>query len=379
QEQFFNTTNKTFDLRSNYTEPLGKGYYLGLSYQYVDNNERPQKDFYDRMASEAILNESLSTAFKKQLDYHISGLSIRKNRKNSKLSLGLQYRLTNLEAIERGVAENVSNQFHHWLPSLNYNLDLSGTTSVRLSYFTNINVPSLNQLIPFPDNANPNLLVLGNPDLIPSYAHRVSLNFNLFDNFNFTNLYAGVQFSVEENRIVNRVIVDDNFIRTLIPINTNNFKSGRLNLSFAKPLKALGIKYRLSGGANFADYTSFLNDLESQVKEANVDFGITLENRKKEKLDIASGIKFSYNNRNYLANSDFNQSFFNYNLFLDMNWFLTESFTLGSSFDWQQFSGENFSNAQDFKLWNAFIEKTFNNNKWAIKFSVFDILKENQG
>ena len=379
QEQLYSSRESQFILNTNYTEPIAKGKYIGINYSFTENKETPFKDFFDFSDGDKILNNELSDAFIKNLSYHLSGISFRINKKKSKFNLRINHQSTKLSgSISKG-DQIVKDNYNHVLPMISYDLDLSRSKSIKLAYETSLGIPTLQQLMPLLDNSNPNLLILGNPALVPAYTHSFNFSFNYFDNFNFRNLFANVNLSVINDHVVNQVDIDDSLLRTIQPINTDRFINGNAYLSYAQPIKALKLKYRISMQAYVVDYITFLNGKQSDVTESNTNLNLTLENRNKDLIDFAGGIKLDYNTRAYSLQSDFNQKFFNQSLFFDSNLFITESLTLSSSFDFRSFSGETFSAAQNFKLWNASIEKTFNNSKVAVKLSVFDILGENQG
>lgn len=379
QDQFYQNNEREFQFNSSYTEPLGSGHYLSLQYSFNTNEESPAKDFFDIENNQTTLNKDLSASFIKDYQFHNAGLSIKRNRKKSKFTIAAHYQQTQLNAMLSQSDTAIKNTFNHILPALHYNLDLNNTTTLKTSYNTFITAPLLQQLLPIPDNANPNILILGNPNLRPAYTHAAQINLNHFDNFNFRNLFANFQLSLIKDRVVNRVDIDDNFLRTITPINTDKFLSLQSYVSYSQPIKALKLKYRISAQAYISDYLSYLNNVKSEVTESNTFLSFTLENRKKETIDLAGGLKVDYNTRSYKINESFNQSFFNYTFFVDGSWQILKNLILSTEFDLIKYSGEDFSTAQDFVLWNASIEKTFAENKFALQLSVFDILGQNRG
>lgn len=379
QEQFYASHEKDLRYQTKYTEPLGKGHYLGVQYTYQNNEESPKKEFFDVLNNRSFLNEELSASFIKNLEYHITGLSLKRNRKKSKLTVATVYQITQLSAtlVESDISPNSS--FNHILPSIYFDWDISGNTSLNTSYSTSIRAPQLQQLMPFPENSNPNLIINGNPMLRPSYTHSAQINYNVFDNFNFRNLFANLQLSVVKDRIINEVTIDDDFFRTITPINTDKFISLQSYLSYSEPIRALKLKYRISAQSLYSNYDSFLNNIKSNVSESNTYVSASVENRKKDLIDIATGIKVEYNSRSYAINESFNQQYFNYTFFLDGTWQINKSLFINSSVDMIHYSQENFSAVPDFLLWNATIEKSFKENKIAISLSAFDILGQNTG
>ena len=379
QQQFYDSEESDLQLLTKFTEPIGKGYYLGIQHSFHQNRESPLKEFFDVSNNQLRLNEDLSAGFVKTLSYHTTGISLKRNRKKSKLTLAIDHQLTQLNVISYQTDEPIKNRFNHVLPNVYFDWDISNSKSLSINYNTSITAPQLQQLIPIPNNLNPNVLITGNPNLRPFDSHTAQITFNVFDNFNFRNLFANIQFSLIKDQIVNQVNIDNNLLRTITPINSDNYFRAFSYLSFSEPIRALKLKYRISSQAFYTNYLSFLNNIESQVSESNTFISIALENRKIDVINISAGVKVDYSTRSYEINESFNQRYFNYTLFVDGTYQINDGLLIKSTFDMVNYSEEDFSAVQDFILWNATIEKSFNTNKFSIYLSVFDILGQNTG
>ena len=303
--------------------------------------------------------------------------SVRK--KNLKMSIGLHGQWSNIDGFSQENVMSFVNSTFNWLPSFSLGADLSSSKSIDLSYNTSLRLPSLSQLAPLPDNVNPNLLVLGNPNLDPEYNHTISLGYSAIDRFNFKNFFINLNLSVIQDRIVNNLTVSENLLRTSKPINTDLFVSLNGYISYSAPIRPIKMKFRSSLTSSFASYTSFLNGIESAIDESNSTIALVLGNRNKKNIDIDAGIRLNYTTREYEVNSDFSQSFFNYSLYWNSSFSLSKGWELESSFDFIDYSDEFFGPGLNYKLWNMSIEKGFDENKWAIKVTAYDLLGQNQG
>ena len=379
QNQAYTNMQQEYSIRSSYSEPLGKKMYLGLSYVHNRNQENPEKLFYDLEGTNSILNKSLSTLFEKTFHYNRTGINFKKNSKRSKLNLGLSNQWTSLIGQSLSSEEGFDNQYSHVLPNLNWKYDFNSSTSIDVGYDSNVSLPSLSQLLPVIDNSNADYSIIGNSNLIPEYAHSMHFNLNHFDHFNFTNLFMNFRFNIIEDRIVNSVTVDENLIKILNPINSKDFKSASAYLSFSKSIRPLKIKYRIGSQSSFNSYESILNNQANGVSEFSSTASLTIENRIKERFDIAFGIRVNYSSRTYDQNESFNQRFNNYALFFDADWFITESLTLSTSYDFKKYSNEFFAEQQTFNLLNASVKKSFKENLFSIELTAFDILGQNIG
>ncbi len=379
QFQAFDNVLKRWEGESAFTEPLNKLNFVSLKYAYKSEEESPEKAFYDIVDNQEILNTTLSDVFTKSLSTHQIGLSFRRNKKKNKVAFGINQQWITLETQAGLSLSPYARQYRFVLPYANWDIEVARNTKIDLSYQSRTEVPGIQQLISIPDNTNPKLLRIGNPGLRPAQIHSFRIGYNKFNNFDFKNLFASVSFSSIVDRVVYSLSFDDNLLGTSKPINSSRYLNGNLYFTYSAPIRKLGIKYRLSARGDWSDYESFLNNEASQVFETESSLSLTFENRKKKNFDVLFGISSGIQSRAYQINPMFDQRFLNTSAFADLNWFLPNNWTLTSSFDYTQFSNQSFSAPEGFKLWNASVQKGFKDNKFIIKATAFDLLKQNVG
>ena len=379
QMQAYDYNFRRLNVNTNYTEPLGNKTYLSFKYNVDAERENPAKNFFDVNGQGSEFNQVLSGDYLKEVLLNCVRLSLAKNSKNVKLNFSLGGQWSNIDGFsERGVLD-LQNDSFYWLPGFSLDADLSSSKSIRLNYSTSIRLPTLSQLAPLPDNSNPNLFILGNPNLEPEYNHTLSLGYSAIDRFNFKNFFANIYLSVVDNRIINSLTIDENLLKTSRPFNTDRLTSLNAYLSYSAPIRPLKLKFRTSLNSTYSSYVSFINDLESQVRESNTSIQLSLGNRNKETVDVSSGVRLNFSTRDYEVNEDFSQNFFNYSLFVDGALNISDDWKWSTSFDFINYSDEFFGAGLDYKLWNMTLEKGFAQNKWAIKITAYDLLGQNQG
>lgn len=384
QNQNYLYKKNSFNFSSSYTEPLGKQYYLGAKYNFETEKEHPEKTFFDLVNSESIINLDLTAGYQKTVHIHRGSLSLRKNAKKFKLNSAIGFQGSSIngsitQQTGNPIDNELSNETLYLTPSMSFEYDVARDKTLEISYRTNVNLPQLSQLAPLPDNLNPNLLILGNPALSPEYIHNIRLGFRLFDQFNFKNLFMNLNLTTIQNQIINTVSIDDQFIKTLQPQNSDGYKQASGYISYSSPIRALKLKYNISSNYSLASYNTFLNNLESDVLESNINLNLSIGNRNKDNVDIVTGIRMDYNIRKYGLNSDFNQKFFNYKLYIDGIFHLGKDWTVSAKYDYISYSGEFFSEQQQFNLLTASLRKSFKEDKYAIEISAYDLLNENLG
>ncbi len=383
QDQRYNLEKRGLKVESAYTEPLSTKIFLSGKYGYQIEEESPERLFFDILDEQGILNDQLSRSYVKRNTVHNGSVSIRRNAKKLKMEAGIGLQSSQIRGMIKDDASNpiedLNNQSTHILPHAGLDIDLSRKASLDLKYSTSVALPRLEQLAPLPDNTNPNLLRLGNPELVPSYTHGFGVNFRSIDQFNFRNLFANLNFTIANNQVINELTVEPSLLRISRPINSDSYASLQSYLSYSSPIRPLKIKYTASTRVGWSTYDSFINDRLTSVNETNSSISLIVENRKKEKLDLSTGIDLNLTNRRYDANEDFNQSFFNYSAFVDGIVYIGETWSMSSTYDYRFFSGEFFAESQSFHLWHLSLKKSFKQGKFAITLRVNDVLDQTRG
>jgi hypothetical protein len=368
QQQDFSNSIQQFSGSVNYMEPLSKKYFLGISYDYGNSQENPFRTY-----------DEFRIDYQKIYQYNIVGISLKRNTKDLKVTLGLKTQLTSLKGIIDNGNEEVSGFFRQLLPSFAIDRELKGGQSLNLNMVSSVNVPELEQLLPFPDNRSPNYQYIGNPALIPAFEQRFNTSYSYFDNFSFTSFWLRFDFTYTQDRIINKTTIADNLFRTLQPVNTDQYYSVGGYASFSRPFKPLKINYKLRTRIQYAQYESFINERSSPVSDNNINFRFSIDNRKTKYVSVESGINLDFYGKKYGLAPDFNQNYFNTDYFVDVEFYLPKAWVISSEINHQNFSQESFSENTSFTLWSAGISKYFFENKLEVKLQAFDLLNQNIG
>jgi len=379
QDQEYRNNKKQFSASVNYTEPLMEKLFLGINYRFGHSEERPYQDYFDIIGDQRILNDELTADYLKAYTYNGAGISLRRNTKKVKMSLGLEGQIAQLSGDLSNREDDVQGDYKYLLPNFSLNYEMSGGKNLDLNYFTNVTVPQLEQLMPFTNNTNPNYEQVGNPELIPEYMHQLRLGFNYYDNFSFTNFWSSVDFQYAKDRIVYKSNIDDNLFQTITPVNTDNYFGINSHFSFSRPFRPLHLNYRIRARLRYANYDSYINDLASNVQDNNLNFKLSLSNRKTTHASIESGIALNLDSKRYALNQTFNQDYYSTDLFIDGEVYLPKGWTIASEFIYRKYSETSFSDNPAYALWSASVSKLFLKDKLEIRISAFDILKENIG
>ncbi|MDX1685005.1 MAG: outer membrane beta-barrel family protein [Saprospiraceae bacterium] len=373
----------SYGLGVTYTEPVGKGTYLNLSVSRTNDNEESERQYYDidpGDPSGRILNDQLSNHYNTDFIYDQIGTGLRYVRKYFNLSVGVDYQMAHLSRNNISESTDFTGRFENILPRLRLNWELRSNRSLDLRYFTRINAPGIEQLQPVLNNSDPVYIFRGNPNLRPEYIHLLDMSYMLFDEFSFTNLFVNLRGRYTDDRIVNQSSLDSTFRQVVMPVNTDYNYGGNLYINFETPLRFMKSKVSLDASLDFERGLFIVNDLENTSDRWAKNLTLTLENRKKETLDVAVGASLGANRVSYSESSNFDQRYFDQRYFTDISIDLPGNWILSSTVDYARYSNEAFGAADQLFLWSIEISKSFLENERAtLKLRAFDILNQNQG
>lgn len=382
QSQFQNTETLNYSLKLNYTEPIGKGLYLGLRASHQNNRYdliRDVSDFDIRSLDPWVRNEILSNFYDSDYQYNQVGADLKVNKKKHTLSIGANGQQSSLKGTPGNTGQPINQEFYTLLPKLNWNWDIATAQSMSFNYRTNLREPSLEQLQPITDNSDPLNIYEGNPDLRPEYSHSADLHFMRYDQFSFTSFMFMINATYTQFKITNARLVDSLFRQITRPVNVDNDFRAMTYMNFSTPIKPIGIKVGVNGNVSFNRSYLFINDAENLVNRLNSSIGFRIENRKKDLIDISVGARFGHNLTNYSENSNLNRTFLNqtYNATLILT--LGDHWSVKSDIDYNIYTDDEFGQ-QNIPLWRASISRyILPSNRGQISFSAFDIVNQNLG
>jgi hypothetical protein len=91
---------------------------------------------------------------------------------------------------------------YNWAPFMWLTYKVDKQTSLRMWYNGRTEQPTIAQLQPVPDISNPLNIVVGNPDLSPSFTHRLRLRFSDYDSESQRSIMAHLRANYTMNSII---------------------------------------------------------------------------------------------------------------------------------------------------------------------------------
>ncbi|MCM1291977.1 MAG: outer membrane beta-barrel protein [Bacteroides sp.] len=242
--------------RVTWTEPLGdvkKGNFLTFAYriQYRWNNT--DKLVYDHPLlppgadglpiidySQTILSDSLSNQFRN--DYFNQNIRLGYRHVSSSHNLDIGLSLVPQSSSSKNLSNPEKTIATRWVwnvaPFLNYRLKMGKNRSLNINYRGRSSQPSMTQLQPVADYSDPMRIVIGNPNLDPSFTHYLRMRFQDFNAEHQRSIMMMADFDMTQNSIVSRTSFDrETGAQTTTYENVNGVWSGRVMAMFSQPLR----------------------------------------------------------------------------------------------------------------------------------------------
>ncbi len=114
------------------------------------------------------------------------------------LNIGLRAEQTNIEGESVALNETNTQDYLNWFPNASVSYQLSEDVSLKGNYKRSIGRPSYTDLNPFTFFLNENTVVLGNPNLIPTYLDHYVIGLNFLEHFTIEAYYMNYDGNIVE-------------------------------------------------------------------------------------------------------------------------------------------------------------------------------------
>lgn len=378
---------KNFGANVSYTEPLSREKILELNYGFNKNqyeNDRsslgynPATGKYEFEVPDQTnhtLNENRTNRF---------GTNFRYIKKKFNFQLGLSLQNTLLEGDNFTKNINTSQRYNNLLPTASFNYQFARSRSFRFNYRARTNLPSISQLQEVQDITNPLYIRNGNKDLKQEYSNNFMLSYNFFDMIKFRSLFALINFSTTNDKIVDS-IRNNGVIQNIRPANLDGVYnvSGVFNLGF--PIKKMkGGNFNTNTRINYGRNGNFIDGMKNFTKNLTLGEDLRLSYNYKDKLDLGLNTSINYTSVKYSdqvksQNRGFeDQSYFTQVYSADFTYTFSNGFIISTDMDYTINPSQGADIDRDFAMWNASIAKQlFKNKRGEIKLSAFDLLNQN--
>ena len=394
------TWNDNVDSRLSWTEPLGdakNGNFLTFSYrlQYRWNNA--DKLVYDHPVlwpdgypgrpviddSQLILNDTLSNRFRN--DYFNQELSFGFRRVTKAYNLNVGFNIVPQMSRSRDLIIEERNIPARWVwnfaPFLRYRHRFTKTMNLQADYRGRASQPSLSQLQPVPDTSDPLRIVVGNPDLDPSYTHNINIRFNDFNGMAQRSFMTMANVSITQNSISSRTYTNPLGGQTTTYENVSGVWSGRFMGMFSQPLRNKFWSVNVNAFINMNRSVGFISNERNATLSTMFNFMPGIAYRP-ENLEFELRPRYSFQtSSNSLKSTDGRSNstpdIHSYGGFFRAYWYMPFGLTISSDLSYTGTKGYTEGYNRNEWMWNASLSyQTLRDKSLTFSIKGYDLLRQ---
>jgi hypothetical protein len=365
-----------------YTYPLSNTLRLELNeiiqwrYIYTDRKLFNR----DSLGNNSEIDTTYSATYSTSTMFSNTTLSLSYTKPKWEISIGANAGYTKINNELRSKDLLINRHELNYAPSVNLAYKIAANKNVSLSFFTNTLQPSLEQLSPIADNTNPLYIKLGNPDLKPVFIANYRANYSSYNSKANITLTGDVDYTSAQNTIVNALSYDGFGRQVSQYVNINGNYTREISLFFTKDWKTdadqKGIGINLSTGQR--SIGTFVNGLRTNMKTFNWIPSLSLHYTYKSIADFNVSYALEFYRVSYNPSTLINQKYFRHVLQASLKTTWPKNFSTESNLMYGYHSQLSNGLKKDAILLNVNImQRIFKNRQGVVKFSVYDLLKQN--
>lgn len=358
---------------------LAEKLFLDLNYDFSTSKSRNTRNVFDAVDGDYTnFNELLSNDFEVKSFKHTPNAGI--NYEGEVWRVDTEIGLLNTTLKTDNFINDISfdNTYNNIFIDADIRYSIERSKSISLGYSTNAEVPSVRQLQPVEDRTNPFNIIVGNPELEPTFNQRVNFNFRNFDFATRSGFFGYMYANFTNNQVVATSSVE-NFVRTTTYTNVDGVINGNLGGSYSKTFKkdARELRLRLRMNTGYNRNVGFINAVKYTSDQFNLSPGFQLTYAIDELLEINPGYTLNYNDIEYDINSGRDQSYTNHTLSLETTTYWPKNIVFGNDISYNRFGNVSPGFDNTSLLWNMSLGYQFLKDNATLKVKVYDLLDQN--
>ena len=400
-DQMYQTKSQTQGAngRVSYTEPLGKNFYMEANYMYNFTYRVSQKETFDKgsAGTYSVKDPMYSSDITNEVHRQNIGVNIRKQEEKYNFTLGasMQPQKTINHTVNGTVDTTLTLKVMNWSPNARLDINFNDATMLRLNYRGNSQQPSLTQMMPVPDNSNPQRVTLGNLGLNPSFSHNMNVMYNTTNMQTYASFNANLNFSYNTNNIVNATWIDNKGVNYTVPMNNDKGTwSTRAFIMFNTPIAKSKFSIMSFTNANYNTSVSLVgnNDIDAYNEHSYLNLANYTQNSTRT-VGFSENLRLSYRDDIFEASvgggTRFSQSFYSIseknhpatwtsNAQVRFIAKIPNVLNISSDARYTRYDGYNSEFNDPTFVWNAEISKQLFKNQFTLALKAYDILNQSK-
>jgi hypothetical protein len=377
--------NSEFKTNFTYTEPLSTAVSMIVNYGIGVNTGTSDLGSFNPSAPGVynIKVDSLSNNYKLNELSNQGGAIFNYKNKKVTINFGTKVSNVNFDQTDEVSGNQLKRDFVDWFPQANFAYRFSQQQGINLYYNGSTVQPTISQIQPIVVNTDPLNITLGNPNLSPSFTHRISMFYNSYKVITGQSIFLYGNYSITTNPIVSNLVTDTTgkTINQYFNLGSKRQSNYDFNFYFDKKIEKIDINGGINFGVNGNDSYNLSNNEINLTKSTtyNVQFRISKYVEKKYDFRFNFGPNYTFSGSSLQSEINNNGRGF------DMDWggtvYLPAKFQIGTdgSYQWRG-KTETFNTDFNRTLLNASLAKTFlKQDNLKLAFAVNDLLNQNVG
>ena len=385
QKYHQNQRSNQFGLNFTYTEPLGKNYFIQGSYRYSLNHSNSIKSTYNKddvTGDYMNLDEDYSSKYASNFTTQRYEIALRKQEDKYNFMFGISATPATTKTEGRS-PRDTTYTVTNFAPSARLDYRISETEFFRIYYWGNTTQPSLNQLLPIPDNSNPLLIQTGNDKLKPSFSHRIGGEYRTNNRQTMSWFGTFFEFQYTQDAIINKKSYNEEGVQVNQYENIDKGTySANVRLMYNSTIAKSDFSFNVFTNVRFSNGYSYVSNNsgafeENQTRNLNASINGRLTYRI-DNFEATIGGGTNYNNAWYSVKSMDKVSTWSSRVSASINWTFLKTFNITTDVNHRFYNGYSAGYGKSQTIWNGEISKTFLSNAFTFKVRVYDILNKSR-
>jgi hypothetical protein len=382
QKVRYDNSGHNYRIYLSWVEPLGDNYFIQATYRVNRSKREALKNSYvdDGSGQYAELDTTYSQSTRNSSVEQQASIAFKSVRAKYNYTLGMNLHPTYTRT-ETFVGEAIlyarSRHVTNFSPTAQLNYLFDKRTNLRVDYDGRTSQPTMQQLQPVADVADPLNTTIGNPDLKPVYTNNLRLRYQKFtpESQSAFLIFANANYVI--NDIVSKSTYDASTGKRLSTYeNVNGNFALNARIIFNSPLKNKKFSINSMTWTMYNNANGFIND------SRNISRALTLSERaginyRSDLFDVGLNGNIRYNRTQNSLQGQNDLNTYNYGGGASTTIYLPLQFRLESDITYSTNAGYEDGYKQEELLWNASASKSFlKNNAGTLRLKVYDILQQ---
>ena len=391
------TWSNTFNTRVSWTEPLGdvkNGNFLTFAYSFRYRWNNADKMVYDdpeprlwvdgwlgdygSNLGSLIWNQDLSNQFRNDYMNQDIRAGFKHVTKSLNLDVGLSLvpqmsKSVDLINHERDIRRNVLN----FAPYMRYRWRITKTRSLMVNYRGRSSQPSISQMQPVADMSNPLRIIVGNPDLDPTFSHNIQMRFNDFNPQGQRSFMLMANAQVSQNAVVSRSTFNR---ETGGQVTTYENVNGVWNMMmmgmFSTPLENKSWTVNAHAFARYSHDVGFSNGSRMLTRDLNINIMPSIAFRP-DNLELEVRPRYSFQQTRSSVQTGNNRTVHSYGGMFNGTYYAPFGLVISTDLNWAKTSGYSEGYNSNQCLWNATLSYQFlRDRSLTVSAKAYDLLQQ---